>query len=245
MKDTTVFRVNVVPTIFLGRPDFFFQQILVVFCTAPRNVIFPRRASHRLPIFAKAIIAHRPSNCPFGPVVLRLSFSTLCRPLWLILHPLSCRGYETPRRTTHLFHICPFFLILPFSSLPFSSLLFSPVCELFVFLIFLLASIFALTKRNRLCTPSTSDDGASCLNYSNLRQANESATQTPSRRHEVKAKTPWPAYSHGPSFSTLPSWSVIFFLSFLSSFTTALSLLLRFLLSIGVLASNLQIAAVK
>lgn len=85
------------------------------FCTVPRNVIFPRRASHRLPIFAEAIIAHRPSNCPFGPVLLRLSFSTLCRPLWLILHPLSCRRYETPKRTTHLLHICPLSFVLALS----------------------------------------------------------------------------------------------------------------------------------
>lgn len=37
------------------------------FCTPPRNVIFPPAASCWLPIFAEAIIAHRSSDCPFGP----------------------------------------------------------------------------------------------------------------------------------------------------------------------------------
>lgn len=51
-----------------------------------------------------------------------------------------------------------------------------------------LAPIFALTKRNRLHMP-VSGGRVPCLNYSNLRQANESAAQTASRRPDVKAKT--------------------------------------------------------
>lgn len=112
-----IFEVNVVPAIFLSQPDFFFQLVLVVpfffFYQPPRNVIFPELASRRLPIFAEAIIAHRPSNCPFEPVLLRLSFVssffTLGPPLWRAPPGISFfipdPGYETRAWRTHTFRV--------------------------------------------------------------------------------------------------------------------------------------------
>lgn len=66
-----------------------------------------------------------------------------------------------------------------------------------------LAPIFGFTKRNRLAPflsslwlTAATERRASCLNYSNLRQANESAAQTASRRPtpDVKAKLPSPCH---------------------------------------------------
>lgn len=71
-----------------------------------------------------------------------------------------------------------------------------------------LASIFALTKRNRLCMPASGSDTRSvCLNYSNLRQANESAAQTASRRlPQRQSRNLRPSYSIG----VFPAWPFLY-----------------------------------
>lgn len=71
-----------------------------------------------------------------------------------------------------------------------------------------LASIFALTKRNRLCMPTSGSDTRSvCLNYSNLRQANESAAQTASRRlPQRQSRNLRPSYSIG----VFPAWPFLY-----------------------------------
>lgn len=104
---------------------------------APRNVIFPGRASRRLPIFAEAIIAHRPSNCPFGLV------------LFVFLSPrvssLAARSSSAILSWIPKLEQPIFLAFVPSSS---SSSSFSTRSFAFS----RLASIFASTKRNRLRT---------------------------------------------------------------------------------------------
>lgn len=102
---------------------------------APRNVIFPGRASRRLPIFAEAIIAHRPSNCPFGLV------------LFVFLSPrvssLAARSSSAILSWIPKLEQPIFLAFVPSSSSSFSTRSFA---------FSRLASIFASTKRNRLRT---------------------------------------------------------------------------------------------
>lgn len=120
------------------------------FCAPPRNVIFPPAASCRLPIFAEAIIAHRSSDCPFEP-------------------PPRPPRSVIPRHTSV---VPPFFIPPPFprSTSPWPGLVTEtkkreeekkerssrhpPFASSFTSLALCLASIFALTKRNRLCMPA-------------------------------------------------------------------------------------------
>lgn len=152
------------------------------FCAPPRNVIFPLATSCRLPIFTEAIIAHRSSDCPFeSSVPLVPLFLSVHRPY--IGSPRSLLGLvvaagdddgdeklgeERGRRAveTLSFSIC---LLLHPSRLVFSI----DIC---------------LDKTESLLHTNASGSDARCLNYSNLRQANESAAQTASRRLSPTSK---------------------------------------------------------
>ncbi|KYM96183.1 hypothetical protein ALC62_13235 [Cyphomyrmex costatus] len=107
------------------------------FCAPPRNVIFPPAASCRLPIFAEAIIAHRSSDCPFGSPPLA--------PLFLAIH-IGSPPFFQPAQSTSSRLMTETKNRVKEEKERSKILLFS-----FTTLALCLASIFALTKRNRLC----------------------------------------------------------------------------------------------
>jgi len=143
------------------------------FCAPPRNVIFPPAAFYRLPIFAEAIIAHRSSRLsiritlvprrsviPRHTSIVLSSFTRLSRHRWGWWRRRR-NGWKRKRSITKSCY---------------SPLLSCPVFSIDI----------CLDKTESPLPASGGDYG--CLNYSNLRQANESAAQTASRRLSPTSK---------------------------------------------------------